>query len=403
MAFDPSNGNNAYAGANAQGFYRSLDGGQTFFASNNGLGNLQVWAIAISPANPAVVYAGTSNGVFRSADRGANWQPAGLSGQVVRALAVHPQNANQVYAGLKNERVWLTNNGGASWQNASAGIPVGASVYAFSLDATQCNALLAGGSRGVYRLSLSAPVATPTPTATAPTPTATPTATATPPGQTWVTITSENFEGPFPRAGWQVADNQSGAGEYYWGKRACRPFSGSYSGWAVGAGADGQSLGCGANYANNTFSWLIYGPFSLVDAADAELLFQRWYNSEPGYDIAFWGASLDGEDFSGVARSGNGQNWLAENFDLTNVYQLGDLRGQPNVWIAFVFDTDESVTYPEGFYVDDIVLRKQTGDLAAGLAAPAAGNPACADEAGQPDGARQCTTLSLLRPARPPR
>jgi len=50
------------------------------------------------------------------------------------------------------------------------------------------------------------------------------------------------------------------------------------------------------------------------------------------------------------------------NFDLTNVYELGNLTGQPEVWIAFVFTSDSFVTYPEGAYVDDIVLRKVTGE-----------------------------------------
>jgi hypothetical protein len=32
-------------------------------------------SIAIDPANPGSLYAGTANGVFRSSDRGSSWQP----------------------------------------------------------------------------------------------------------------------------------------------------------------------------------------------------------------------------------------------------------------------------------------------------------------------------------------
>ena len=37
---------------------------------------------------------------------------------------------------------------------------------------------------------------------------------------TWTNIATEDFEGSFPRAGWQVEDNRPGYGEYYWAKRS---------------------------------------------------------------------------------------------------------------------------------------------------------------------------------------
>lgn len=184
------------------------------------------------------------------------------------------------------------------------------------------------------------------------------------PVATWTNITTENFESTFPRAGWTVNDYASGYGVYYWGKRTCRPASGSYSGWAVGAGANGSGLSCGANYPNNAFSWLIYGPFSLVGATDAELLFDYWTNSELNFDELFVGASIDGNQFYGPSASGNSGGWDSYTFDLTNVGTLGNLLGRSSVWIAFVFDTDASVTYPEGVYVDNIVLRKMTSTAA---------------------------------------
>jgi hypothetical protein len=184
---------------------------------------------------------------------------------------------------------------------------------------------------------------------------------ATPP--IWLNITTENFESAFPNTGWAVADYQTGSGEYYWGKRTCRPAGGSYSGWAVGGGADGSSLSCGSNYPNNAFSWLIYGPFSLAGASDAELLFDAWVNSQLDYDRFFVGASIDNDMFYGTRTTGNSGGWTSENFDLTNVYTLGNLLGRSEVWIAFVFASDSSITYPEGAYVDNIVLRKLTGSL----------------------------------------
>ena len=184
------------------------------------------------------------------------------------------------------------------------------------------------------------------------------------PTPVWTDIAVEDFEGSFPKAGWQVGDYASGYGEYYWAKRTCRPKTGSYSGWAVGGGADGTGLPCGSEYADNTFSWLIYGPFSLVGATDAEILYDTWFKSEPDFDQLFVGASIDGENFYGSGNSGDSGDWLSENFDLTAVPTLGNLTGRSSVWIAFVFTSDSSIAYPEGAYVDDIVLRKRTGSIA---------------------------------------
>jgi len=189
--------------------------------------------------------------------------------------------------------------------------------------------------------------------------TATPTATG---SAHWITIAQEDFEGTFPAPGWQVLDcNAATGGEYLWAQRTCRPHTGTFGGWAIGGGADGSPLACGASYANNTCSVYVYGPFSLIDATDAKLAFYRWSNTELQWDKLFWGASIDGNSFYGVAATGDWSAWKYEEFDLTNVYTLGDLRGKPAVWIGFSFTSDTSNTYPEGAYLDDITMRKQVG------------------------------------------
>lgn len=222
---------------------------------------------------------------------------------------------------------------------------------------------------------------------------ATPTPTSTPPGDGWTTITAENFEGTFPKAGWSTYFDPN-YGEYIWGKRTCRSFQGSYSGWSVGAGAQGGALACGATYPDNVYSWLIYGPFSLENATAAELLFNSWHRTESGFDYLYWGASVDGSQFWGESVSGDFAAWGARRLDLSNVYNLGNLLGRREVWIAFAFVTDSSVTYPEGAYVDDIVLRKRsTAEQGQGeIMAPV--EPCFVDDDAPPDVAR-CMSLSL--------
>jgi len=229
-----------------------------------------------------------------------------------------------------------------------------------------------GGSRVVYlpmvfRQWPAGPRPTATPTAT---PTRTPTATRTPtPTATeqsaCTTILNETFEGTFPGA-WQLSDQEPGYGEYYWGKRNCMAFEGTYSGWAVGGGANGSGLSCGSDYPDNVSSWMAYGPFSLADAASAELTFKAWLDSEEGYDYLFWGASTDGTHYYGLAGDGDTHGWADAALDLSDVYQLGSLLGEPNVWIALVFSSDGSINYPDGVHVDNIVLQKCTTAQGAG-------------------------------------
>jgi len=177
------------------------------------------------------------------------------------------------------------------------------------------------------------------------------------PGSGWTTITSLDFEGAFP-GGWSVSDQSSyDGGQYYWGKRNCQVATGSYSGWAVGGGANGGVLSCGSNYPNYVESWMVYGPFDLSSAQAAELIFKRWLNSEQWPDLSYgdWLCALrstNGTNFSGSCSSGNSAGWEDYVLDLVTV------TGQPQVWVAFYFTSDLSTSYPGGAFVDDVILRK---------------------------------------------
>ncbi|MCX7839851.1 MAG: immune inhibitor A, partial [Anaerolineae bacterium] len=115
---------------------------------------------------------------------------------------------------------------------------------------------------------------------------------------------------------------------------------------------------CGSSYPNNARSSMKYGPFSLVGATAADLKFKLWLNTESGYDYVCRVASIDNNNFYGSCTDGNSSGWIDRTLDLANVPTLGNLLGQPNVWVAIVFFSDDSVNYPEGGYVDNVVLRK---------------------------------------------
>jgi photosystem II stability/assembly factor-like uncharacterized protein len=62
------------------GVFKSVDGGETWVAAQNGLSDAGVLALAIDPSAPTRIYAAAENGVFMSTDAAASWTPinAGL-------------------------------------------------------------------------------------------------------------------------------------------------------------------------------------------------------------------------------------------------------------------------------------------------------------------------------------
>jgi len=169
----------------------------------------------------------------------------------------------------------------------------------------------------------------------------------------WQNIMTDGFEGEFPAA-WTIWVDP-GAADAYWGKDSYRFNGGLYSTFCAKSGTAGVDPPI--NYPNNMNAWMIYGPFDLFGASDAELNFYLWLESQSIYDSIYCMASTNGTDFSGSAWYGDSLGWQSISFDLTNVYTLGNLCGQSQVWIAFGFQSNETVT-DDGAFVDDVVLRK---------------------------------------------
>jgi hypothetical protein len=122
---------------------------------------------------------------------------------------------------------------------------------------------------------------------------------------------------------------------------------------------------------------MMYGPFSLVDATAGGMNFKLWANTEEGYDTVGAMASIDGVNFSGYYLSGNTGGWVDETLDLSDVYILGSLLGEPQVWVAILFNSDPLLHYPEGAYVDNILVARcmavSCGGLATGQREPDGG------------------------------
>lgn len=121
---DPSDRERLYTAGDG-GVLISTDGGSVFMPSNEGFpdpGTLLVFDLA-ADAGDGSIYAGTSQGVFKSTDQGATWTLAdrGLETTVVRQFAADPSNAGVLYAATTGEGVYKTIDGGGRWQPTGLG------------------------------------------------------------------------------------------------------------------------------------------------------------------------------------------------------------------------------------------------------------------------------------------
>ena len=101
------------------GIVRRADGEEQWTDISKGLpDNPQVRALAIRPDDPKIVFAGTDKGVFRSKDRGENWEAlddAG-TGQEVWSLTIHPDNPDVILAGYDPCSISRSQDGGNTWK-----------------------------------------------------------------------------------------------------------------------------------------------------------------------------------------------------------------------------------------------------------------------------------------------
>ena len=143
LAADPKSNAVVYAGT-SHGIFKTTDGGLTW-KPGSGLPNDAVTAIAVDAGNPSVVYAGMSEGLYQSADSGATWKSV-LATPVV-SVAVAATKSGVIYAGRASAPILRSLDGGASWQE------VGTAVTANALAIDPTNALIvyaATSGSGLY-------------------------------------------------------------------------------------------------------------------------------------------------------------------------------------------------------------------------------------------------------------
>ena len=111
-----------------------------------------IWALAIDPANPATLYAGSyggGSGVFKSTNSGETWSAAGLAGAFVLSLVIDPSAPGTIYAGTQQTGVFKSTNGGGSW--SAVGLTDTFAVPVLAIDPSPPGAVYAGTQDGVFK------------------------------------------------------------------------------------------------------------------------------------------------------------------------------------------------------------------------------------------------------------
>ena len=122
LAIDPAQPWVMYAGTWGGGIYRSLDGGRSWRRSNAGLTDTDVIQVVISPHDPDTLFAATwYGGLFRSRDRGESWErlhEADFRFGCFSCVAFDPDGADLAYTASAGEVLVLRfdDEGSLSWE-----------------------------------------------------------------------------------------------------------------------------------------------------------------------------------------------------------------------------------------------------------------------------------------------
>jgi len=113
LVVDPTNINVIYVGSVSGGVWKSTDGGLSWFPTMNDEASLNVSALVMKPGEPMTLYAGTGEaflnlgylpgrGVFKTIDGGQTWmrlhEANGLKTSFITELAISPANPSIIYA-----------------------------------------------------------------------------------------------------------------------------------------------------------------------------------------------------------------------------------------------------------------------------------------------------------------
>jgi photosystem II stability/assembly factor-like uncharacterized protein len=135
------------------GLWVSRDGGVRFTPVKE-LRGQSVFSLAQAPSNPKMLFAGTWDGVFRSADGGASWTlispPGSTEIHEVESLAVDPVDPNVIYVGTWH-LPWKTDDGGNHWYSIKDGLIDDSDVFSIIIEPGMPFTVYLSACTGIYK------------------------------------------------------------------------------------------------------------------------------------------------------------------------------------------------------------------------------------------------------------
>jgi photosystem II stability/assembly factor-like uncharacterized protein len=116
---DPRDSDTLYVSSMKGGFRKSTDGGESWQTVSPFPGGGMVMSISQSWENPDTFYAANGQQVLKSTDGGESWRPTGEQLLGVSAVAVSPSDPSLVYAGVLEgvtASVYQSADGGENWR-----------------------------------------------------------------------------------------------------------------------------------------------------------------------------------------------------------------------------------------------------------------------------------------------
>jgi photosystem II stability/assembly factor-like uncharacterized protein len=138
------------SGSSAPGIYRSTDNGDSWMLDSNGMGNRDVWDLAISSSGQ--IFAGAKGSVYCSTDNGESWRQrnTGLPEWGAGKFAINSRG--HVFALSSNGdggiRIYRSTDNGDSWLAVGEN-PFGVQLNAIVID--KAGYIIAGTDAGVFR------------------------------------------------------------------------------------------------------------------------------------------------------------------------------------------------------------------------------------------------------------
>ena len=110
--------------------------------------------IQLHPKNPDIIYVATNDYIYKTRDGGQTWTnlSRGMSHSRVISMALDPAYPATVYAGTKGDAVYKSHDGGQRWVSMRSGLDdatISSVVNQFLFDPTDSNHIFIATTMGV--------------------------------------------------------------------------------------------------------------------------------------------------------------------------------------------------------------------------------------------------------------